>query len=109
MKYEGTEHRRFVYVIIRDDLELKDKMIQSCHAAYQSAIEFKNRADRTTIIILSLGKKTIDDAKCYLESVKIKYTVFKEITLELGETAIATEAITKEQRKHLKKFELLKV
>lgn len=105
----GSEHRRYVYVIVREDLELKDKIVQSAHAAYDSALNFKNHADRTSIIILSLGNKSINDAVIYLKSVKIKYIVYKEISLGFGETAIATEALTESQRKHLRKFKLLQV
>lgn len=108
MSLVGTENRRYVYVIVRDDLEIQNKVVQVAHAAYDSAQEFKNHADRTSIIVLSPGNKSFNEVYNYLNSVKIDYITYTEQSLGLGKTAIATEAITEEQRYHMKKFSLAK-
>lgn len=108
MSLVGTEHRRYVYVIVRDHLEIQNKVVQVSHAAYDSALQFKNHAERTSIIVLSPGNKSFHEVRNYLNSVKIDHTTYTEQSLGLGETAIATEAITEDQRVYMKKFQLAK-
>lgn len=106
----GTENRRFVYVLVRTDMDLHNIIVQSSHAAYQSGLEFKNHADRTTIIVLAVkNEMELREAYHALERTNIQCTMYKEHTLGLGFTAVGTEALTQEQRKLLKKYKLLKV
>lgn len=105
-----TEARRYVYILVRKDLELKNIIVQTAHASYESAKEFKNNADRTTIIVLEVKDSIkLNDAKIYLNSNGIDWTVYTEKSLGFGETAISTEALNEEQRKIMRKFQLLKV
>lgn len=104
----GTENRRYVYAFVRNDLDMKDKLVQVAHAVYDSALEFKNHADRTTILVLSMGNKTFNEIQNHLNSHSIQYTIFTEHGLGLGKTAIATEAVTEDQRTAFKRFSLMK-
>lgn len=107
---EGTENRRYMYVLVRTDMELPNIIVQSAHAAYESGLAYKNHADRTTIIILQVKDELrLREAYNALQSDGVQCTIYKENTLGLGYTAIGTEALTSEQRKLLKKYKLLKV
>lgn len=105
----GTENRRYVYVFVRENLEMKDKLVQASHAVYDSAQKFKNHADRTTILVLSMGNKTFNEIQKHLNSHSIECTIFTEYGLGLGKTALATEAVTEEQRTAFKRFSLMKI
>lgn len=107
---EGTENRRYMYVIVRADMELPNIIVQSAHAAYESGLAYKNHADRTSIIILQVKDELrLREAYNALQSDGVQCTIYKENTLGLGYTAIGTEALTADQRKLLKKYKLLKV
>lgn len=107
---EGTEKRRYMYVIVRADMELPNIIVQSAHAAYESGLAYKNHADRTSIIILQVKDELrLREAYNALQSDGVQCTIYKENTLGLGYTAIGTEALTADQRKLLKKYKLLKV
>lgn len=107
---EGTENRRYMYVLVRTDMELPNIIVQSAHAAYESGLAYKNHADRTSIIILQVKDELrLREAYNALQSDGVQCTIYKENTLGLGYTAIGTEALTADQRKLLKKYKLLKI
>lgn len=107
---EGTENRRYMYVLVRTDMELPNIIVQSAHAAYESGLAYKNHADRTSIIILQVNDELrLREAYNELQSDGVQCTIYKENTLGLGYTAIGTEALTADQRKLLKKYKLLKI
>ena len=107
---EGYGTRRYMYVIVRKDLLLADIMVQAAHAAYESGRQYPHDADRTSIIILTVSDSyNLFAARRRLLSLGIDSTVYEERTKQLGATALATEAITEDQRKHLRKYQLLKV
>lgn len=107
---EGTENRRYMYVLVRTDMELSNIIVQSAHAAYESGLAYKNHADRTSIIILQVKDELrLREAYNALQRDGVECTIYKENTLGLGYTAIGTEALTADQRKLLKKYKLLKV
>ena len=110
VKEPGTEKRRFMYVIVRTDMELQNIIVQSAHAAYESGLAYKNYADRTTIIVLQVKSELyLREAYNMLQRKNIRCTMYKEHSLGLGYTAIGTEALTHDQRRVLKKYKLLKV
>lgn len=105
-----TEDRRYMYVLVRTDMELQNIIVQSTHAAYESGLAFKNDAARTTIIVLEV--KSEDHLKGVykeLQKAGVSCIMYQEQTLGLGYTAIGTVALTSDQRKLLKKYKLLKV
>lgn len=109
-KYTSTENRRYMYVLVRADMEIENILVQSTHAAYESGLEFKNNADRTTIIVLQVKDVyKLHEAYKDLQRAGIQCTIYQEQTLGLGYTAIGTEALTADQRHLLKKYKLLKV
>jgi hypothetical protein len=108
-KGDGTENRRYVYVIVREDLTLADKLVQCSHATYESGQMFKNNADCISIIVLSVPDlDKLEYAEKYLKSKKIQYCTYTEQSSGLGKTAIATEAVSTELRSVFKKYHLLK-
>lgn len=103
----GTENRRFVYVFIRKDLKPQDQLVQVSHATYESALLFKNHADRTSIIVLGVKDLSkLNDVATYLNNNKIDFCTYTEQGGGLGETAIATGALLQDQRSLFKKFKL---
>lgn len=107
---DGVQDRRYVYILVRADLEPADIMVQAAHAAYESAKEFPHDAERTSIIVLTVKTKYhLSDAVTRLRGLGISSTIYNENTKKLGSTALSTEAITEDQRKHMRKYKLLKV
>lgn len=102
--------RRFMYVVVRTDLDLKDIIVQTAHAAYESGKEFDNDAERTSLIVLEVSdENALLTAKSYIEQHGIKCTVYEERSKQLGYTAIGTEALLPDSREAMKVFKLLKV
>lgn len=98
----------FVYIIVCSDLTPRQIVVQSCHAALESGIHEKHPNDvEAGLIILQVSdEKSLLCAHKKLKSDGINSYLFYEEPLNRY-TALATEAISQEDRVKLKKFKLL--
>lgn len=100
--------KTYVYVMVRTDMPIEQILVQANHAAYESGLMFNAVSDETSSLV-SLYAKNQDallDAQAYLDSKGVRYTAFHEPSWGYGLTAIATEPLTEDRRKALKRYSL---
>ena len=102
----------FLTVIVRKDLKEGYKLVQSCHAVADFAArhneEFNEWQFKSNYLCcLEASQLQIDKTISKLDELKIKYSVFLEPDIGNEMTAIAIEAIPRQQHKQLfKNFKL---
>lgn len=95
--------------MVRTDMPLEQIIVQANHAAYESGLQFP-AVSTTVSSLISLHAKDKDaliKTKAYLDSKGIRYTEFHEPSWEYGLTALATEPLTEDRRKAMKRFSLV--
>ena len=111
MKKQISEND-FLTTIVRDDLSEGYRLVQSCHAVADFAAnhgeEFvKWQSKSNYLCCLEASPLKIQTTISRLEELEIKYNVFLEPDIGNEITAIAIEAIPREQHKKLfKRFKL---
>lgn len=100
---EGNE---FLTIIVRNDLEPGYKVAQSAHALADFAVKFENEFKQwqlgsNYLCCLEASEIRMETIITKLDSLNIKYEVFKEPDIGYQTTAIAVEAISREQHKKL--------
>lgn len=98
----------FVYIIVCKDLNPRQIVVQSCHAALESGIHQEHCKDFPSgLIMLQVSnEKSLLRAKRKLDKDGIKSQLFWERPMERY-TSLATEAIPQDKRYLMKKFQLL--
>lgn len=96
----------FVTVLTRNDLSPGYKLVQSAHALADFAIEHENefkawQKGSNYLCCLETTEYKISKIVYKLQDLGIKYTVFKEPDFGGQMTAVAVEAISREQHKTL--------
>jgi hypothetical protein len=96
----------FMTIIVRDDLEPGYKVVQSAHALADFAVKFDHEFKQwqlgsNYLCCLEASKDKIDKILYKLKDLNIKYEVFKEPDIGSQMTAVAIEAISREQHKKL--------
>lgn len=99
-----------LYVFVRKDLPTKEQIaVQACHAAIESArYHIPPNAEHPSLVILQVtDEQELEVVSLYLDRIGIRFKGFREEWFNDSLTAIATEMISGEQRKHLRHFQLL--
>lgn len=100
-----------MYVFIRVDLPLQQQLVQSNHAALEAGIAFGNKeqSEPSSLILIAV-KNTyqLEKAMKDLETKGVRFIAFEEPDWEYGLTAFATEPLTQDKRKLLKRYQLWK-
>ena len=96
----------FVTIIVRSDLEPGYKVVQSAHALADFAVKFDSEFKQwqlgsNYLCCLEASQDKIDKILYKLKDLGIKYEVFHEPDIGLQMTAVAIEAISREQHKKL--------
>lgn len=100
----------YVYVLVRQDLSTSQQAVQGTHAAIEATKKF-NIANEEHPSVIYLGVKNenlLKKAIGYLLENEININVFTEPDIGNQVTAIATEPLSGEIRKILRKYRLLK-
>lgn len=101
-------HHYYTYVIVRDDLESVQKAVQGTHAAI-SFVEKDSSVPHYSVIYLKVKNEiALKKAISYLLENEINVSIFREPDLKNEITAVCTQPLIGEDRKILKKFQLLK-
>lgn len=103
MQIQGNE---FITIIVRNDLEPGYKVAQSAHALADFAIKFEREFKQwqlgsNYLCCLEATEFKIQRILYKLDELKIKYNVFFEPDIGNQMTAVAIEAISREQHKQL--------
>ena len=104
------DNHPYTYVFVRTDISFEQQLVQSAHAALESGFAF-NAPHETSSIVMIAAKNRNELFKIanHLESNEIQFKMFFEPDFDMGESAIATEAICcPKKRNALKKYQLYK-
>lgn len=93
-------------IICRDDISAGYKCVQSAHALAEFAVKFEHdfkqwQMGSNYLCCLEASDRRYELVKNKLDVLKIKYVEFKEPDIENRVTAMAVEAISREQHKKL--------
>ena len=100
----------YSYVFVRTDLTVPHQIVQAGHAAMWVGQDY-GPTEKAINFVLCPAKDEIDveEIALYLDMHGIKYRMFKETMPEIdGHTAICTFPLHGDQRKPLKKFNLMR-
>ncbi len=105
------DNKSYVYVFVRKDIPIEHQIVQSCHAALEVGLKYPYVSkDPSSLILIGVkNQNKLESAIAYLNSTGIKTEMFFEPSWDYGNTAFATEALTEDQRIHLKRFQLWKI
>lgn len=98
-----------MYIFIRQDLSPTYQIVQAAHATHQAGIRFGG-TEKPTHFVLCGAKNEADLTKIaqYLERNGIEFEMFHEPDHNTGYSAIATKPLYGEERRPLRRFQLLK-
>lgn len=110
MHQVNIENHGYIYILIRTDLTPEQQCVQSCHAAIETARHNIDKyLEHPSVIICSIkNEDKLSSMKEFLQSNNIGFREFREPDIGNQLTAIATEVLYGDQRKHMRKFQLLK-
>lgn len=102
----GIQGNEFLTVIVREDLQPGYRCVQSAHALADFAVkhenEFKNwQKGSNYLCCLEANEDKINRTLEKLDRFEIKYEIFREPDIGGQMTAVAVEAISREQHKQL--------
>ncbi len=98
-----------MFVVVRGDLSPSQIAVQSCHASMEASRAFLTEKDEHPSLVLCVegSRKCLELAISRLNALEIRFVCFYEPDIGGELTAIATEPLTFDVRKRLKKFKLL--
>lgn len=83
--------------------------VQACHAAVAAAAFYANRPDKGYLVVCGVKSElALTNASEKLAELGVRHEVFREPDLHNQLTALATEPLGEEARRHMRKFQLLK-
>lgn len=95
----------YTYLFIRKDLSGPQRIVQTAHAAHEAGERF---GAHSHIALMGIAdQRELIKAANYPDRCGIQYQMFYESTTS-EYTAIATEPLSGDRRKHLRRYSLLK-
>lgn len=95
---------------MREDLEVSQKIVQSCHAVIEAtkAFNIERLSDHPSVIILSAkNENRLHRVRKYLIEQGVQHVHFYEPDMDDELTALATEPIFGDRREAFRKYQLL--
>lgn len=104
------DYTPYVYVLVRRDLSPEQITVQSCHAAIEAASLIPPDLEHPHLVVCGVNNETqLEQAAARLEKAEILFREFREADIGDQLTAIATQPIFGEDRRHFKKYKCLKL
>ena len=102
--------KKHFYVLVRKDIPLPQQIVQSIHAAYESAGKFDDDTSQTYSTVLCQVSNETDLMKAArkLDSSGIRYHIFKEPDINYESTALCTEPVEPGSRRAFSNWKLWK-
>ncbi len=102
---------RYVYILIRKDLSFEQQVVQSAHAAIEAAHHLiPPELEHPHLCLCGVkGEIQLQAAADRLDQAGIKYRAFIEPDIGDQWTALATESVSGEDRRHFKRYNCLKL
>jgi hypothetical protein len=98
-----------MYIFIRQDLSPTYQIVQAAHATHQAGIRFGGTEQPTHFVLCGAkDEKDLTKIAMYLERNNIEFEMFHEPDHNTGYSAIATTPLYGDQRRPMRRFQLLK-
>lgn len=106
-----TQHQTpYVYVLVRKDLSPEQITVQSCHAVIEAASLISPALEHPHLVVCGVNNELqLEQAAARLEKAEILFREFREADIGDQLTAIATQPVFGEDRRHFKKYKCLKI
>ena len=100
----------YVYVLVREDISLEQKLVQVGHAALEAGFRFQQPERTASLIVLSVpDREALEAAAVRLNAKGIDCHLFHEPDFGMGHSALATRPISEKAERHLmRKYPLFK-
>lgn len=101
----------FVYVFVREDLDLIHQLIQTAHATHEAGIRF-GKVDGKISHFCIFGVKNANELveiNGFLNSKGVNFAIFHEPDFDMGYTALATEPLVGQRREIMADFKILRM
>lgn len=100
--------KRTFYVLVRTDISLAQQMVQAVHAAAEAARDHyrPDHGIASAIVLQVPNQAALLQAQAQLHAKGIQTKLFFEPDFDMGDSALATEPVTDEQRKLLRRWPL---
>jgi len=93
-----SEHKPYVYVLVRTDLSLKQQVVQSNHASLHAGYAFNAPDEIPSIVVCAVpDRAALEEAATRLSRYGIDHELFSEPDWYMGNSALATRPV------HMKK------
>jgi hypothetical protein len=91
-----------VYIFIRADLSVPQKIVQASHAALEAGFLYSPPSETCSIIVLEVvDKDALYEVSKRLDRYGIDHTMFFEPDFGMGHSAIATRPILKKSERYM--------
>jgi hypothetical protein len=98
-----------MYIFVREDLPHTYQIVQAAHATHHAGIRFGKTDLPTHFVLIGVkNQEAMLAAARFLEFHQIEFEMFHETDNDTGYTAIATKPLVGEERKPMKRFQLMK-
>jgi hypothetical protein len=100
----------YVYIVVRNDIKKEHQLVQACHSALESGLEFE-KPEKGVIHLVVLEVSNEAELKLLASSLKaqdIDFVMFEESWGGMGFTSLATRPIQKQDEGVLRILPLLK-
>jgi hypothetical protein len=103
-------HKPYVYVLIREDISLEQKLVQASHAALEAGFRFEQPEQTASLIMLSVpDREALEAAARRLTRYGIEHHMFFEPDFMMGHSALATRPIHLPKERHrMRKYPLFR-
>ena len=99
---------KYIYIVVRSDLSKEQQLVQACHAAIKATFQFDSDP-RSSLVVLKVDNKAgLNEVANQLIKTNIKHEMFYESWGSIGNTALATNPISKQEEGILNTLDLLK-
>lgn len=95
-------------MLVREDLSLPQQTVQACHATVSAARLYLDTPVCNLIVCGVKNEQALHKARDHLASLGIKFESFVEPDIGNQLTALATEPVSGDVRKSLRKYQLIK-
>lgn len=92
----------YVYVLVREDISLEQKLVQVGHAVLEAGFRFQRPAQTASLIVLSVPDRgALEAAAVRLNAKGIDHYLFHEPDFGMGHSALATRPLSEKAERHL--------
>lgn len=100
----------YVYVLVREDLEIEQQLVQACHAAYEVGLASAAPAETSRMIVCTVpDREALLFASERLRERGVAHEMFFEPDFDIGHSALATHPLRGAQRKPLRRYPMYKI